>query len=123
MSGDYAGDQVANNVVLLTGRLSGEPASRVLPSGETLVTWRLVVDRPAAKSPAGQRLPTVDTIDCATFKRGVQRMATRWAPGDVLEVRGALRRRFWRGVNGAASRCEVEVLEVRRLAAQRSRPA
>jgi len=33
----------------------------------------------------------------------------------VLEVEGALRRRFWRMGAGAASRSEVEVLRVRRL--------
>jgi single-strand DNA-binding protein len=103
------------NQVLLVGRLSGEPTVRALPSGDVLTSWRLVVDRtgvPAAAS--GIRAPTVDTIDCVAHKRSVQRLATRWVSGDVLEVRGVLRRRFWRGAQGAASRCEVEVTEAKR---------
>jgi single-strand DNA-binding protein len=34
----------------------------------------------------------------------------RWAAGDVVEVEGALRRRFFRGGPGMATRLEVEVL-------------
>ena len=61
--------------------------------------------------------PTVDTIDCVAFKAGVRRTAARWAGGEVIEVRGELRRRFWRGAQGAASRCEVEVLEIKKISA------
>jgi single-strand DNA-binding protein len=106
------------NEVVLGGRVSGEPTVRVLPSGDELVSWRLVVGRGnRAVSPGGRQLPTVDTIDCVAFKAGVRRTAARWAGGEVIEVRGELRRRFWRGAQGAASRCEVEVLEIRKISA------
>jgi single-strand DNA-binding protein len=83
-----------------------------------LVSRRLVVGRGnRAVSPGGRLLPTVDTIDCVAFKAGVRRTAARWASGEVIEVRGELRRRFWRGAQGAASRCEVEVLEIRKISA------
>ena len=95
------------NEVRLIGRLSGEPAVRVLPSGDELTVWRLVVDREVDKS--APRSPTVDTIDCVAHRKNIQRMAARWSAGDTLEIQGALRRRFWRGAGGAASRCEVEV--------------
>ena len=106
------------NEVLLVGKLSGEPSVRTLPSGDQLTTWRLVVARQpkVGRRPDGSRQPTVDTIDCSTQKRIVQRSVARWVPGDVVEVRGALRRRFWRGPHGPASRCEVDVVEVRRVA-------
>jgi single-strand DNA-binding protein len=107
-----------HNEVVLGGRVSGEPTVRVLPSGDELVSWRLVVGRDNHRvSPTGRQLPTVDTIDCVAFKAGVRRTAARWAGGEVIEVRGELRRRFWRGAQGAASRCEVEVLEIRRISA------
>lgn len=117
-------DEVGSaNQVLLVGRLSGEPTVRTLPSGDVLTSWRLVVDRPGAPAAtSGIRVPTVDTIDCVAHKRSVQRLATRWAPGDVLEVRGALRRRFWRGAQGAASRCEVEVTEAKKATISGRRP-
>ena len=107
-----------HNEVVLGGRVSGEPTVRVLPSGDELVSWRLVVGRDNHRvSPTGRQLPTVDTIDCVAFKAGVRRTAARWAGGEVIEVRGELRRRFWRGAQGAASRCEVEVLEIRKIGA------
>ena len=106
------------NEVVLGGRVSGEPTVRVLPSGDELVSWRLVVGRDnRGHSSNGRQLPTVDTIDCIAFKAGVRRTAGRWVGGEVIEVRGELRRRFWRGAQGAASRCEVEVLDVRKIGA------
>jgi single-strand DNA-binding protein len=107
-----------HNEVVLGGRVSGEPTVRVLPSGDELVSWRLVVGRDnRGVSASGRQLPTVDTIDCVAFKSGVRRTAARWAGGELIEVRGELRRRFWRGAQGAASRCEVEVFEIRKIGA------
>ena len=122
--GQGAAAPSATNIVVLVGRLSGAPSMRVLPSGDELTAWRLVIDRdPAAVTRSSSpRAPSVDTIDCVAFKRGVQRLAARWASGDVIEARGALRRRFWRGAAGAAaSRYEVEVSEARRLVAASAR--
>jgi single-strand DNA-binding protein len=102
------------NDVRLIGRLSGAPTVRTLPSGDEFTVWRLVVGRSGA-AVSNSRAPTVDTIDCAAHKRSVQRLAAKWASGDVLEVNGALRRRFWRGAQGLASRYEVEVSEAKRL--------
>jgi single-strand DNA-binding protein len=105
------------NEVLLVGRVSGEPAERELPSGDLLVTWRVVVDRPVPRRPPpeGVRLATVDTLDCVAWGSGVRRTARTLADGDVVAVEGALRRRFWRAGAGAASKTEVEVLALRRV--------
>lgn len=107
----------AYNEVVLVGRLSGAPVAKTLPSGDELVSWRLVVDRAdGGVQPSGVRLPTVDTIDCITYRAGVRRLASRWSGGEILHIRGSLRRRFWRGSQGPASRCEVEVIEAKKLA-------
>lgn len=100
------------NEVLLVGKLSAEPVSRVLPSGDACMSWRLIVSRAGATASGGNRV--VDTIDCVTFARTVQRAALRWQPGDIFEMNGSLRRRFWRGPHGVSSRTEVEVRSVRR---------
>lgn len=105
-----------HNEVVLVGRVSGEPTVRVLPSGDELVSWRLVVGRDSRDiSASGRQRPTIDTIDCIAFRAGVRRIAARWSGGEVVEVRGALRRRFWRGTQGAASRCEVEALQIKKI--------
>lgn len=103
------------------GRVSGTPETRELPSGDLLVVWRLVVDRPAPRRPVspGTRVVTVDTIDCVAWTAAVRRTAQSLSDGDVVAVEGALRRRFWRTGAGAASRTEVEVASVRRTSRRR----
>lgn len=89
------------NRVEITGRVSGEPAARQMPSGDELVTLRVVVSR-------GEGQP-VDTIDCACWSAGARRAALRQVDGARVRVEGSLRRRFFRTPTGAASRYEVEV--------------
>lgn len=104
------------NEVLLVGRVPAAPQERELPSGDVLVTWLVVVGRPQGRRPPqGVRTTTVDTLDCVAWTASARRAASALAPDDVVEVSGALRRRFWRAGAGAASRCEVEVSSVRRL--------
>jgi single-strand DNA-binding protein len=108
-----ADDQPSHvNDVHLVGRLSAEPETREMPSGDLMMSFRLVVDRPPARRKV--RGPMVDTLDCAVWRKDVQRSLRAAAPGDVLEVTGALRRRFWRSPGGAVSRSEVEVSALRR---------
>ena len=107
----------SRNEVVLVGRVPAVAQERVLPSGDVLLSWRLVVDRPAQAPPrqAGRRPVLLDTVDCVAWTAAVRRTAARFQVGDVVAVEGALRRRFWRAGSGAASRCEVEVTGARRL--------
>jgi single-strand DNA-binding protein len=103
------------NDVALRGRLAAAADERTLPSGDAMVSFRLVVPRGAQPARSdGVRRPSVDTIDCVAWPARVRRAALAWQPGDTIEVEGALRRRFWRGAGGGpASRCEVEVAAAR----------
>jgi single-strand DNA-binding protein len=104
------------NDVRLVGVLAAAPEQRELPSGDLLVVFRVVVRRPDSADRRGGRAgPSVDTIDCAAWRGDVRRVVSTWGAGDVIEVRGALRRRFWRGPHGPASRCEVDVSKARRV--------
>ncbi|MEI5675051.1 MULTISPECIES: single-stranded DNA-binding protein [unclassified Nocardioides] len=94
------------NEVQLVGRVSQDPERRELPSGDVLWTFRLVVGRPEDRPVSRQ---TVDVLDCAVWSARVQRSVAGWRPGDVVEVSGAVRRRFFRGAGGTASRVEIEV--------------
>lgn len=104
---------VHRNEVTVVGRLSADPSERTLPNGDLIVSWRLVVQRPP--DPARKAL-AVDTIDCVARTPALGRRALTWASGDVMEMSGALRRRFWRSGEGVRSRYEVEVASARRLA-------
>lgn len=98
------------NEVRLTGRLAADPVTTVLPSGDAVTTFRLVVPR----GPGDRQPPSVDTVDCAVWRSGARRRVSGWGVGDQVEVHGALRRRFWRGPAGPRSRYEVEVRQARR---------
>lgn len=107
----------SRNEVSLVGRVSAPAQERVMPSGDILLAWRVVVDRPVPRRPVppGVKLPTVDTLDCVAWTPALRRTAGTFAAGDVVAIEGALRRRFWRAGAAATSRCEVEVLKARRL--------
>lgn len=106
---------VHRNEVRLVGRVSGPPTAISLPSGDSVATVRVVVERGGR---SGEQVPRqrVDTLVCAVWRPGLQDVVMAWCHGDVVEVRGALRRRFWRGDGVPQSRYEIELTEARRIA-------
>lgn len=99
------------NEVRLVGRVSQAPVERVMPSGDRMWTFRVVVRRPTLQRQSRQ---SVDALDCVVWSSRMRRAVARWHEGDVVEVEGSLRRRFLRG-GAAVSRYEVEVLTGRRV--------
>jgi single-strand DNA-binding protein len=103
------------NVVLLRGRISGEPEERELPSGDVMVTFRLVVRREPSPMTKGSRQVS-DWVACTAWGGRARASARAWHLGDEVEVRGALRRRYYRGGTGTpGTSLEVEMLTGRRL--------
>jgi len=102
---------VDRNDVVLRGRLSAAPEQRTLPSGDTLLTFRLVVRRTEHRA----RGQSVDVLSCITYDRALQRRIAAWQPGMIVEVEGALQRRFWRTGAGTASVCEVNCRRGRKV--------
>lgn len=93
-----------NNYVEITGRVTSVGEQIELPSGDVLTRFRVVIPREKPTTKA-----TVDTIDCVSFKAGVSKKAMKLSEGEVVELQGQLRRRFWQTGSGVASRMEVEV--------------
>ena len=106
---------IAANVVRLRGKVSTPPEERELPSGTTIVTVRLSVPRDPSPMTTGSR-QTTDWVDCAAWGGRARRSVVGWRAGDVVELEGALRRRFYRGGTGTSTRLEVEVLSARMVA-------
>ena len=102
---------IDRNDVQLRGRLSAPAEVRTLPSGDALVTFRLKVRRQEPRGRGG----SVDVLACITYDRSLQRRVAAWQPGDVVEVEGALQRRFWRTGSGTASVCEVNCRRGRKV--------
>jgi single-strand DNA-binding protein len=101
------------NEVVLLGELEDPPLERVLKTGEEIVTFRLAVARDP-QTEGGVR----DSFECTARAARVRRVAAGWEAGAVLEVTGALRRRFYRA--GAGSRPFL-VVEVDRATRRRTR--
>ena len=103
------------NEVRLVGRLAAPPYARELPSGDAMTSFRVVVRRNDAdrRRPTS---PTVDALECAAWRGDVRRKLRSWGAGDLVEVSGSVRRRFWRSATGPASIWEIEVSAARRLA-------
>ncbi|MDC5697458.1 single-stranded DNA-binding protein [Intrasporangium calvum] len=107
------------NEVALCGRLSAAAEERVLPSGDALVTLRVIVPRTETRGRRGpdgeKRQGQVDTIDVVCWSARTRRTALRLEPGVTIEVEGSLRRRFFGTPGGRQSRYEVEARTLRRL--------
>ncbi|SDH19320.1 single-stranded DNA-binding protein [Klenkia brasiliensis] len=114
---------IDRNDVALRGRLAAPVELRELPSGDTLLVFRLTVRRPAPRSREPRsREPRQDTITCVSFTRALITRSSGWQPGDLLEVEGSLRRRFWRTPTGRAVAHEVDCRRVRKCRVPVRRP-
>lgn len=107
MSAQTAVEQA--NSVRLVGRLGAEATETTLPSGSVVASFRVVIDRPPQHE-SGQR---VDALECTAWTSRVRRSARSWRKGDLVEVEGAIRRRFFATATGRASRVEIEVSAAR----------
>jgi single-strand DNA-binding protein len=94
------------NEVRLLGRLAADPQLRELPSGDTVWNLRVVVARPRGEERPRQR---VDSLECTVWGGRLKGQIPTWRSGDVVEVSGGLRRRFFRAGGATASRVEVEL--------------
>ncbi len=98
-----------SNSVSLCGRVSADPVTRELPSGDTIVTLRLVMTRQPSPM-ADKSRQASDWVDCVAWGSRAKRTVGGWRTGDLVEVDGALRRRFFRAAGATTTRVEVEVL-------------
>jgi single-strand DNA-binding protein len=103
---------IDRNDVVLRGRLSAPPELRPLPSGDTLLLFKLVVRRENPR-PRG---PKTDVITCVSLLPALRRYASAWTADDVVEVEGCLQRRFWRTPTGTAVAYEVNCRRGRKVA-------
>jgi single-strand DNA-binding protein len=108
-------DHQSMNVVRLSGRVSAAPEARMLPSGDEVVSFRLVVPRSAAARKRSKQ--RVDTIECSAWTARLRRSVRRLEAGDVVTVTGELRRRFTRGAGGPMSWVNVDLDTCERTAA------
>lgn len=95
------------NDCLLRGRVSAPATDRELPSGEHVVEFRLIITRDQREG--------VDTLDIAAWSPKNRRSAMSLKAGEWIEVAGSVRRRFWQGPAGLASRWQIEAEAISRI--------
>ena len=99
------------NEVFLEGRVSSQPKESVLPSGDLVVEFRIVIDRLFQRGSKRE----VDTLDIAVWAARARKASMRLQVDDWVAIDGAVRRRFWKAPTGLASRWQVEASQLRRL--------
>jgi single-strand DNA-binding protein len=87
---------VHRNEVYLVGEVSSTPEERTLSDGRGAVTFRLEVRTDS--SAGGNR----DSLDITLTSPRARKAALAWAVGDLVEVQGVVRRKFYKV--GAASK-------------------
>jgi single-strand DNA-binding protein len=95
------------NDLLLRGRVSAPAVEKILPSGDKVVEFRLIVSREDGSG--------VDTLDIASWSAASRRSALSLKVKEWIEVSGSIHRRFWQSPTGVASRWQVVAAEIARL--------
>jgi len=95
------------NDLLLRGRVSDKAIQKELPSGDTVVEFRLIIARERGKG--------VDTLDIAAWSAKARRSALTLKPDEWIELSGSVHRRFFQSASGLASRWQVEAIEIARI--------
>ena len=101
------------NQVSLIGRLSGEPFEKVLPSGDKVVEFRVIIER--GTNSVKDKRKIVDTIDVAAWSALNRKVALKLDENSWVCVFGSIRRRFWQSPAGLASRWQVEASDISTL--------
>jgi len=99
------------NEVRLVGRVTSLAVEKELPSGDKVVEFRVVIGREKIRN--GKK--EVDSLDIAAWSAKARKAALAVKIDTWVEVKGSVRRRFWRAPTGLASRWQVEASEVVRL--------
>jgi single-strand DNA-binding protein len=99
------------NEVLLVGRVTSSAVEKLLPSGDRVVEFRVVIGRDKSRGSKKE----VDSLDIAAWTSKTRKAALSLKIDTWVEIKGSVRRRFWRAPTGLASRWQVEASEVVRL--------
>ncbi len=99
--------ELALNDVLLRGRVSSLAVEKELPSGDKVMEFRIVIARSDGEG--------FDTIDISAWSSKLRRTAGSLKNDQWVEVSGSIKRRFWRGATGLASRWQIDASEISRL--------
>lgn len=96
------------NKVILLGNLTKDPELRTIPSGQTVASFSLAVNR-SWKNAAGEQQEAVDYIDCNAWGKAGELISQYMSKGRSLLVSGRLQQRSWEKDGQKRSKIEVVV--------------
>jgi single-strand DNA-binding protein len=94
-----------NNDVKLEGRIVSDAQTKSLPSGLTVATFTLAVDRPFRKDKEKE----VDYLDCQLFGKRADALKDRLTKGAPVKVTGVLRQDRWKDKETQKTRSKIVI--------------
>jgi single-strand DNA-binding protein len=116
------------NEIVVVGELTPPVEPRRRADGQEVLAFRVAVRSPVITAVSRDRDPSPtgsrdtagpgrrDILDCVVSSTAVRRRLETYRSGDVVELVGSLRHRFWNTAGKVQSRYEVEVGTLKRLA-------
>ena len=86
------------NKICIMGRMTADPELKNTPSGTSVVSFTLAVDRNFKDKQTGEK--TVDFIPCTAWRQTAEFVSRYFAKGRVAVVEGSLQMRKWTDKDG-----------------------
>jgi single-strand DNA-binding protein len=96
------------NKVILLGNLTRDPELRTIPSGQTVCSFSLAVNR-SWRNAEGETQEAVDYIDCNAWGKPAEIINQYMQKGRAILVSGRLQQRSWEQDGQKRSKVEVVV--------------
>jgi single-strand DNA-binding protein len=97
------------NKVILMGNLTRDPETRTTPSGQSVTSFSLAVNR-TWKGQDGAQQESVSYIDCVAWGKAGEIIAQYLGKGRAVLVSGRLEQRSWEDKETGQKRSKVEVI-------------
>lgn len=97
------------NKVVLMGNLTRDPETRTTPSGQSVTSFSLAVNR-SWRGADGQQQESVSYIDCTAWGKAGEIIAQYMQKGRALLVSGRLEQRSWDDKESGQKRSKVDVV-------------
>lgn len=94
------------NIVILDGRLGGDPELRYTPDGIPVATFRVAVNRPPRDK---ETQPVADWFTCVAWRKLGETVGNHLTKGRRVLIQGRLQFRQWEASDGT-KRSAVEVV-------------
>ena len=97
------------NKVILMGNLTRDPETRTTPSGQSVTSFTLAVNR-TWRGQDGSQQDSVSYIDCVAWGKTGEVIAQYLGKGRALLVSGRIEQRSWEDKESGQKRSKVEVV-------------